>query len=121
MNAEPIDDVIARARAPYTHGYGDSGQAAMDAETILDAYEALRDALCGGPTEPPLTLNYRGSPNSIDFSDERARAGHDVDQDAIASVTLSGADESWGEFMNRTDLLALRSWIDRILSAPCES
>jgi hypothetical protein len=40
-----IDDVIARARAPYTHGYGDSGQAAMDAKRLADECEVLRGVL----------------------------------------------------------------------------
>ncbi len=67
--------------------------------------------------EPPLTLNYLGWVNAIGFCDERDRdREHPAPAGAIASVTLSGADESWGEFMNRTDLLALRSWIDRVLS-----
>lgn len=38
---EPIADVIARVRAPYTYAYGDSGDAASDALRLADAYEEL--------------------------------------------------------------------------------
>ena len=41
-STEPIEDVVARVRAPYTYGYGDSGEAAMDAERLADEYEKLR-------------------------------------------------------------------------------
>ena len=53
-------------------------------------------------------------PNTITFNDERDRSG-DAPNAAIASVTLDGPDSSWGEFMERRDLLAVRAGIDRFL------
>jgi hypothetical protein len=67
--------------------------------------------------EPSLTLDRCCTwPNSVTFSDETGRSDTEG-IDAIASVTLEGPDSSWGEFMTRNDLLALRAWIDRVLGA----
>lgn len=61
----------------------------------------------------PVTFSDRV--NSVSFSDERRRAGQEVAADAFASVTLSGRDSSWGEFLTRNDVLALRAWLDVLL------
>lgn len=49
----------------------------------------------------------------IAFADERRRT--ELGADVAASVTLSGGEESWGEFLNFEDVVMVRQWCDRLL------
>lgn len=96
-------------------------------ERLCEAIERLDPSRCFGDaasrgsvddpvmTEPSLTLSTLNLGNTITFDDERRRAGVGAPSGAVASVTIEGGERSWGEFMNRADLLAVRSWIDRVL------
>lgn len=54
-----------------------------------------------------------GDGNTVDFSDERGR----YEGRYFISVTISGEESSWGEFLTRNDALALRGWLDLVLGS----
>ncbi len=57
--------------------------------------------------------------NTIIFSDERHRGPLEVASGSFISVTLDShdGDESWGEFMQREEALALYGWLGLMLGA----
>lgn len=58
--------------------------------------------------------------NIVSFDDERDRAPYQAPTGVIASITLSAPDgsETWGEFLQREDALALYGWLGLLLSQP---
>lgn len=66
----------------------------------------------------PLEVAGHHSVTLLTFCDERERAalGVKVSPDAFASVTFSARDTSWGEFMDRDQVLALYGWLGLLLA-----
>jgi hypothetical protein len=55
---------------------------------------------------------------AVSFSDERERAcTQKAPPDAFASVTLSGLDSSWGEFLTREQTLGLIGWLTSLVAS----
>lgn len=60
-------------------------------------------------------LEWESQFSTVTFCDERTGGRH---PGAVASVTLTSkdGDESWGEFLDANDALALRSWLDELIA-----
>jgi hypothetical protein len=63
-----------------------------------------------------LELRANGALNEIAFHDERHRAPDHIAAGSCASVTLSGRDSSWGEFLSRADVALLHAWTGALLA-----
>jgi hypothetical protein len=61
---------------------------------------------------PDLVIDDQG-PNTITFCSEleRTKKG-ELDPNIVASITLEGGDETWGEFFDQEDLNNLRNWLN---------
>lgn len=64
-----------------------------------------------------LHLHAYDGNNDIHFSDERARSGKGGPEEAVASITFSNEDNSWGEFLNSRQLLSIKAWVDTLVIA----
>jgi hypothetical protein len=72
-------------------------------------------------SQPLRSLDLDTGSSFVTFCDERNRPDAAIEPPYFASVTLSGGDSSWGEFLTREQAYALLGWLTTVLTTTTDS